>query len=56
VITVEAATTTVENTAGGRTTRACTPYVAVEMLPGLFATTRHQFARRGRNPFFEFAE
>jgi len=48
VIAVEATATTAENAAGGRTTRTCTPHVTVEVLPGLFATTRHQLARRSK--------
>lgn len=48
VIAAKAAAATAEDATGGRSSRTRAPHAALEMLPGLFATARHQLARRGK--------
>lgn len=47
VIAAKAAAATAEDATGGRSSRTRAPHAALEMLPGLSATARHQLARRG---------
>jgi len=48
VIPVETTAATIEDTAGGRSSRTRAAHAALEMLPGLSAATRHQFTYRGK--------
>lgn len=48
-VAAEAAAAATEDAAGGRTTRAGAAHAALEVLPGLLATARHQHPRRGKS-------
>jgi len=48
IVPAEATAATIEDAAGGRSSRTRAAHAALEMLPGLSATARDQFARRGK--------
>lgn len=45
IIAAKATAATAEDATRGRSSRTRAPYAALEMLPGLSATARHQLAR-----------
>lgn len=48
IIAAKTTTVTTEDPTRGRSSRTRAPHTALEMLPGLSSTARHQLARRGK--------
>lgn len=50
-VPAEATAATIEDAAGGRSSRTRAPHAALEMLPGLPAAAGHQLTCRGKTDY-----